>query len=673
MSCEITINNGVPTVKTYPKLMQEIMVFTNIDLNQALDLYGISLTDEFNQMGIQNPTLKNLIAFNEQNIIENVQELDKQDKQDLLSLSLSNNIIDDFRSKFIDALTIDGVFGIDNNKLLESGIFSQNNLFDLESIDNINKLRNLYYKLNSYEGEISGVTDDIVLEKTLFDKVNPDEFTQTLYDNYIGLSTEEEILNKANEIGDETILENQSIIPTVIEKVKNKQTLIQYEDNGSELVIKEGNNTKTKLEQTIDVDQDFTELTQKIEFIKELPIEIYVENLPMIQEYVRSLESLAANVGIDIAGLVEGLVEKKFDDTIDFLDSLYNFLNDIQNGDGRSIMESIDEFSQTYNNYFEVENNVKQTQVEKITKPGVFMHVETNLSEEEIFEKDALLKVNDTTYQKVDDSRSIEELYSLLLDNVGLLPKGTVSVKNRALNEDIMMDELDQFISKEAKEYLTDESDINVIKKIVIYKILTNIKPTSTETVVTGIKGINIDNFIVEFNKEILNNQRLKDIFYFSNRGLEAKGVLGEYTSQVLRNELPQDSFDELVEYAKLSGNNSLSYLTQLNIGEEESNLRDYYANNLNKLSEYDNNYTVDNGYIIANTNEEFIKIKGKLYENVAPNIFGEVKTDTRYRNYDLEKPIYDNSVTKEIKGQDGGKVKIKGTNEVNDNEIEFC
>ena len=212
------------------------------------------------------------------------------------------------------------------------------------------------------------------------------------------------------------------------------------------------------------------------------------------------------------------------------------------------------------------------------------MHVETNLSEEEIFEKDALLKVNDTTYQKVDDSRSVEELYSLLLDNVGLLPKGTISVKNRALNEDIMMDELDQFISKEAKEYLTDESDINVIKKIVIYKILTNTKPTSSETVVTGIRGIDIDNFIVEFNKEILNNQRLKDIFYFSNRGLEAKGVLGEYTSQVLRNELPQDSFDELVEYAKLSGNNSLSYLTQLNIGEEESNLRDYYANNLNKL-----------------------------------------------------------------------------------------
>ena len=62
--CEITFKNNVPVVKTYPKLMRELMVYTNNNISQALDLYGITLTDDFIDQNIY-PTLENILAKSE--------------------------------------------------------------------------------------------------------------------------------------------------------------------------------------------------------------------------------------------------------------------------------------------------------------------------------------------------------------------------------------------------------------------------------------------------------------------------------------------------------------------------------------------------------------------------------------------------------------------------------
>ena len=118
-----------------------------------------------------------------------------------------------------------------------------------------------------------------------------------------------------------------------------------------------------------------------------------------------------------------------------------------------------------------------------------------------------------------------------------------------------------------------------------------------------------------------------------------------------------------------------MNYFTNFNNDISPANSRDYYANNLSQLPIFDNNYQRSNGYVIANTNSEFLNIKNSLYEQVAPNVYAEVERDPRYINYDLKKPSYDNSVNSDLilKGQDMNEVKVTKMKNINDDIIEFC
>ena len=83
-ACEIKIENNIPVVKTYPKLMQELLTYTNFDVIQSIDLYGITLLDEFKDLGIENPGLSNILGFIEQDYINDTTPLDAREKQLLL-------------------------------------------------------------------------------------------------------------------------------------------------------------------------------------------------------------------------------------------------------------------------------------------------------------------------------------------------------------------------------------------------------------------------------------------------------------------------------------------------------------------------------------------------------------------------------------------------------------
>ncbi len=45
-TCEIKITKGLPVVTRYPKLMDSLLEYTNFNTNEAIDLYGIALTEE---------------------------------------------------------------------------------------------------------------------------------------------------------------------------------------------------------------------------------------------------------------------------------------------------------------------------------------------------------------------------------------------------------------------------------------------------------------------------------------------------------------------------------------------------------------------------------------------------------------------------------------------------
>ena len=188
---------------------------------------------------------------------------------------------------------------------------------------------------------------------------------------------------------------------------------------------------------------------------------------------------------------------------------------------------------------------------------------------------------------------------------------------------------------------------------------------------------MNVDpnKFLINFNKYLLQNPEIKSMFYISNRGLEAKTILGEYSTRQLQNELPQATFEDLVEYSKLSGNESLDYLTTFeNDFKPARNLRDFYANNLEQLPVYNLEYSEKDGYILTDSTSDFLRIRNELYENVAPNIYARVERDKRYINSGLTKPQYNNSIKEvKLKNSKENKISVKKVTDINNNEIEFC
>lgn len=674
--CEITIENGRPVVNTYPSLMRDILAFTDYNLDQALDLYGIVLSDEFQALNIENPSLQNILSFNEQDSIDTSSGLNKNDRQNLLTISLQNQYIDDVKNTFIDAFNVNGEFGINIDQLRNSGLFSDSDILEMNNADNINSLKQLYYKLNNTDESFSGVASDFILQESMFSKVNPDEFLQNVYDNYTGVQSAKEVLERANQNSDENIIENPSMASTIYNAVKDKQSLVQYETDEYEgaVVRKTVNNSRTRLEQSFDLDQNFNPFLDQLEFIREdLSEEDFVYDLPLVSRYILNLEKQASDLGIDIKGMAEAVGDKTYPEVIDFLDSLYNFILDSQNSDSISLIESMDLFSQEHTNFFEVEPIFKNTVTDKIKSNGVYLHLETNRSEEDLFNSNSLIRKANNVYQKINDNNTLDNLYEYMYLNPTLLPAGTLSVPVREINRDLLLEDIDKYVSAEANKYMTETSDIESLKKMTAYKILNNIRTVEEEKTYNGLDKLDANKFLTDFNREMLKNPIVEDLFYFSNRGLEAKQVIGEYTAQQLKNELSESMFDKLVLYSKLSGNESLDYMTNFNNDISSENLRDYYANNLRQLSAFSGNYYFNNGYMVAQTSDPFIKFKNTLYENVAPNVYAEVETDNRYSNFDLQKPSYDNSVTPEFKGQEVQKIQVVKMRNINDPIIEFC
>ena len=672
--CEITFKNNIPNAKTYPKLMTELLVYTNYNTAQALDLYGLTLLDEFKSQNVK-PTLKNILAFNQADNIVNSKNLNNSDRIDILNLSTTDKNIEDFKTEFLNVFTVDGIFGVDIEKIKNSEMFSGMDILELDNYENISKIKNLYYKLNATDETFNTVKYDVVLGKGLFDKLNPDMILTNLYNNYIGLTTKEEILNKANEIGDEVVLNNPELIKKILVDLRNKQSIPSYEtDEYSGDIVEKKESTYTRLEQTIDVKEDYNSILNQIEFIKELPAGYFVTDTLLVERYLDNIKKQSAEKGIDLSNIDEIFYNKSYNEIMDFLDSYYNVLIDIQRINDDSLKESLKDFSDAYDLFFNKETKPVIKIVDKINREGNFINIETNRSEEKLFEESSVIKVKDNIYQRIDNTKSLEELYDLILQNDFLLPKGTLSVKNIPINNDLLIEDLDKYVSTKANDYLRDESDVNNIKKLTAYKILLSIKDNPSTRELGVSKEINIEEFIIEFNKELINNKQLSELFYISNRGIEAKTIIGEYSFSLIKNLLSDNMFDSLVTYSKLSGNESLEYFSNQYSGIDNVNQRDFFANNLHQLDNFKGKYVKKDNLIYApNSISDFIKVNNALYEKVDTNTYAKVDTSDRYMNYNLQKPDYTPTTFEEVVADSSGKIKVKETREINDNQIKFC
>ena len=657
--CELEIQiDGSVKAKTHPSLFNRAVDYYEGDVEKAMELYGVSLTDEFKELGIENPSLQQLITFSNQ--LKRESPLTNQDIQSLIDITLSNKKEYEVQDKFVEAFTVEGNFGINEAQLRKSGIFTEEQILDFLDMEDVSSLQELYHKLTDYTGSVENIETPFKIVDENGNVINPDIVVGEFLKNYAGLTTKEEIMEKADQINDETVLSNPELIPAILEEVSNKTAAVTYvyDKNSKEVTKKAANDLKVSLEQSLDVTQDFGGLLDQLNFLINLPIEVYAYDLPTVQLYLESIENQMANYGINIKNISETASNKSYNDFQNFVTSFYNFIYDVSSQDGKSVQETINDFVDVYNEYFEVKPEYVNTYIAKNRVDGKPMVVENgHAAEDLLFAEKGVVNMRDDVYKKVKRNKTYDELLNVLHANPSLIPSEVFTTKVSEENKDINKKDIDNYLSAGIEDYV-ENSNIDIYKELRAYKLILGSETFNKKSNanVDTVMDIDIDpkKFISTFVKETFSDPNLSKIFYISPNGLESIIPIGEYTNRYLQNYLSRGMYNGLKQYAAVSGNASLKGLIETPVESPTINdgvLRDFYANNLSELSEFTGEVTLKENALFTNLdNNDFIKFRGELYEKVRDGVYGkvELRNEDGYIQYNLSKPTVASSISQD-------------------------
>ena len=687
--CELEIQiDGSVKAKTHPSLFNRAVDYYEGDVDRAMELYGVSLTDEFKELGIENPTLQQLITFSNQ--LKRESPLTNQDIQSLIDITLSNKKEYEVQDKFVEAFTVEGNFGINEAQLRKSGIFTEEQILDFLDMEDVSSLQELYHKLTDYTGSVENIETPFKIVDENGNVINPDIVVGEFLKNYAGLTTKEEIMEKADNINDETVLSNPELIPAILEEVSNKTAVVTYvyDKNSKEVTKKAANDLKVSLEQSLDVTQDFGGLLDQLNFLINLPIEVYAYDLPTVQLYLESLENQMANYGINIKNISETASNKSYNDFQNFITSFYNFIYDVSSQDGKSVQETINDFVDVYNEYFEVEPEYVNTYITKNRVDGKPVVVENgHAAEDLLFAEKGVVNMRDDVYKKVKRNKTYDELLNVLHANPSLIPSEVFTTKVSEENKDINKKDIDNYLSIGIEDYV-ENSNIDIYKELRAYKLILGSETFNKKSNanVDTVMDIDIDpkKFTSVFVKETFFDPNLNKIFYIGPSGIESRIPIGEYTNRYLQNYLSRGMYNGLKQYAAISGNASLKGLIETPVESPTINdgvLRDFYANNLSELPEFTGEVTLKENALLTNLdNNDFIKFRGELYEKVRDGVYGkvELRNEDGYIQYNLSKPTVANSISqdnsiKDISESENVKPQVKRVKLNKDDNIEFC
>lgn len=687
--CELEIQiDGSVKAKTHPSLFNRAVDYYEGDVERAMELYGVSLTDEFKELGIENPTLQQLITFSNQ--LKRESPLTNQDIQSLIDITLSNKKEYEVQDKFVEAFTVEGNFGINEAQLRKSGIFTEEQILDFLDMEDVSSLQELYHKLTDYTGSVENIETPFKIVDENGNVINPDIVVGEFLKNYAGLTTKEEIMEKADNINDETVLSNPELIPAILEEVSNKTAAVTYvyDKNSKEVTKKAANDLKVSLEQSLDVTQDFGGLLDQLNFLINLPIEVYAYDLPTVQLYLESIENQMANYGINIKNISETASNKSYNDFQNFITSFYNFIYDVSSQDGKSVQETINDFVDVYNEYFEIKPEYVNTYIAKNRVDGKPMVVENgHTAEDLLFAEKGVVNMRDDVYKKVKRNKTYDELLNVLHANPSLIPSEVFTTKVSEENKDINKKDIDNYLSVGIEDYV-ENSNIDIYKELRAYKLILGSETFNKKSNanVDTVMDIDIDpkKFTSVFVKETFFDPNLNKIFYIGPSGIESRIPIGEYTNRYLQNYLSRGMYNGLKQYAAISGNSSLKGLIETPVESPTINdgvLRDFYANNLSELSEFTGEVTLKENALLTNLdNNDFIKFRGELYEKVRDGVYGkvELRNEDGYIQYNLSKPTVANSISqdnsiKDISESENVKPQVKRVKLNKDDNIEFC
>lgn len=636
-SCSLKNING--TVLVYDKngeisdLYLNALEYTNNDLQQSLDLYNASDSIEFiSETGLnsETATIEDVLSFASNHSISNT-SLSSDEIGGVISFMQDNGIknLNDLSEKLNSLFkNEDGIFEIDKHKLIKSGIYTEKEVDELDAVNIlslVNKITSTSLS-NSVNFEIHDIDTNVL-------PLRNESGNKTIFGTYIGVALNDvlselvhsgfdgtvdsanSILSKSSTLSGLTnYIDKTSILFKKIKAILNNKISLQrifITNNG--VTNEDISDFKTVLNVIPDV--KIHSITADIEFLEGVSEEAWERKEKETESVVKGIEDELLLLNIDVVGLSDKYKDKE--GVTMLLESIKQMLQSPSEDNVKLFIDIKSNFLGKKN----TSNNAVHNKIKGLDKLKLY-HLETALSDGEVFDKYGFVKVADNVYHKpiVDIEKGYSFIYKKFLDGEIKIPKEVFSVDDvySSENEYAVKNDIKNWVKSRNTGFSSKNQEALSIAQLVFnYPPLVK-KQSELSLIKTDVDYLK-DGFISDFYQYILEEKRKDSDVY--NKVLKHFNISDTdiNLNSVLTPDITGIKYEqELRDYASLKKEGQIKELT--NGSSNGKNDIDLCAvNNTETVREVDNKDIYQDGdYIVSkNVSDVFIKNNGVLYRQV--------------------------------------------------------
>lgn len=577
---EVRANDGSPSL-LYKELENQF------GQEQALDMFLASHSDDFetfNGLTSTEPTVKEVVNFLQtQNKTD--RELTKEEIEEVNNLQLSTpELTQKLTDIFYDK---DGYFTISPKKM--SRFYTRSEIRRIENSPEIQaEIKETLDALNNTEVEsTNGLYSPSELEvsntygklgKLLY--INPEKVKEDTLAVTAGLEYGE----YENAIGTLPFAKEHT---TEEESASYAKAEVFVEVDG-EIKIP---NIQDRLLSGVDLEKVSPTLLNALSVVLSHRQDSILRKSTEVTKLLKVIEKQSAEIGVDLQGV----------NSVEVLDTFSRMITNPNEA-------TIGVFSAVYEEYFP--QNISYTKPVKKVAERDYVHLNTNLTEAEVFLQTTLLKLDNTTYIKVLDNKSIDELYSIAQQYAPTITKQ--NIQRRIVEEQ-------------------DPRYIDISEKILLLKTIFNVTTKNTAPEVKEAVDVSnydylVNEFVTDFNSKIikskLRNTPMYQMFYSNFEINETGQIQLKYTDDITMQTIDNLADENLRKYSLIDKDfPTLTQTTEIpdNLNQVEIR-RNFFVNNPNEAPIVKGQTSIIDVETInvSNTADDFVRLRdGSLWENV--------------------------------------------------------
>lgn len=603
------------------KLYEEALKYTEGNQEEAVKIWASTQSEEFlSEVGEENPSLQTVLRFLN-NRVEKPQTLSMEELKEV-SLMMSDMGISDlgeFTEKMNGMFQPNGFYEVDSKKLMKSGMFSVEDITEMNHVAVKNFLEKLnYFNVHKdFNLKVAPKKTKIQLRNTTAKKtpigsyplVSEQELVEYLVDKADDLSTPS-IMRAIGNSPFAQILDDKKALKAVTGMLEGKTKVNKMFFDG-ENFTSENIDTFVTLRNTLLANADPIELEADVEFLESISPFVWDNKQKEIKGILKEVERTAIKYNIDIVGLSE--LSNDRETVLSLLSSLDDMLL-------IPTVENIKEFARKKDEKISPNKPYTVIQLKDNYKDYNIVKIDTNLSDDVMFQKGFLRIGNNGLYhriQRAEIAEMYDVVYEMVQDNSLVIPSNffpkEMNIKD-PINRDVVMGGIVNYInSRDTGLDTLMVEEVSLMQTIFAHE---KIKKNVPQDIVTDEEYLKTG-FVSDFYNYILQEKEKNTDLY--NKVLRHFTVTdADITLDAL--ETPDVSgikFEqELRDYSRLKKDGQIKELEK----GESKNEDLIVLNNPKRVNEEQGtNYVVgEDGYVLTENNpKKYITVGGKLHRKL--------------------------------------------------------